>query len=79
MLKMKGSITEEEVEYSQSGESPVEGGEGIHEELEDSNHNDEAKGVPQEDGSDLVLIGPEGNSLTDCLMLNWKITPSIGY
>ncbi len=46
MLKMKDSKTEDEVEYSPWKESSVEGGEGIDEELEDSNDNEEAKGAP---------------------------------
>ncbi len=74
MLKLKGSIIEEEVEDSPWEESSVEGGEDIDEELEDSNDDEEAKGVPQEDCDDLVLSDPEGNTLMGCLMLNWKIS-----
>ncbi len=62
---------EEEVKDSSWEESSVEGGECIDKELEDSNDDEEAEGVQQEDGDDLVLSDYEGN-ITDHLMLNWK-------
>ncbi len=65
---------EEEVEDSPWEESSVKGGKGIDEGLEDSNDDDEAKGGPQEHGDDLVLLDPEGNTLTGRLILNWKIS-----
>ncbi len=74
MLKLKGSILEEEVDDSPWEESSVEGGEVINEELEDSNNDEEAKGVPQEGANDSVLLDPEGNTLRGHLMLNWKIS-----
>ncbi len=53
------------------------GGEDIDEELEDSNDNDMAKDDQQEDGDDLVLFYTEGNTLTGCLILNWKKAASM--
>ncbi len=64
---------EEEVKDPSWEESSVERGEGIGKELEDSNDDDKAEDVQQEDGDDLVLSDPEGN-ITGHLMLNWKIS-----
>ena len=70
LVKKKSSVMDEEVEDLSSVESSV-GGEESDEEYEDCNE-DEAEDVPIEDGNDLVLSDPEGNTLAGHLMLNWN-------
>ncbi len=70
LVKKKSSVMDEEVEDLSSVESFV-GGEERDEEYEDCNEDD-AEDVPIEDGNDLVLSDPEGNTLAGHLMLNWN-------
>lgn len=64
----------EEVEDAPWEDSSLEGGNDSDEEFEDSNEDEEAEGIPQEYGDDLVLLDTEGNTLKGHLMLNWKIS-----